>query len=142
MIRKAWVFTALVLVVSFQGVPLWAEDSAALDHASQEALQKTMDLLKQPQLRAGALKDKGAGQADQQLRGLVGDEDAEKTYQLASQIFEDMVKSAHGDVSALAAQVEEAQRHPEKFALKLTPEQRQELLEIAHRHEGANPPSH
>lgn len=90
----------------------------ALDSASQEALQKTNDLLKDKKQREEFIKtDSQAQKANQYANEVAGSpENTQKVYDLSAQIFERLVKKYNGDVDKIKTVIEKAQKDPKGFA--------------------------
>jgi hypothetical protein len=118
-----------VLGASFLGAP----EARAADAASQEAMAKTLELLRNPALRAGAVSQTPEGRsADQQLDALSGSpEISQEIYELSAEIFQDLVRSSDGDSLAMLAELEKAKSDPKAFAARLSPATREKLRSIA-----------
>ena len=116
--------------------------SAELDSASQEALQKTQELLTNPALRNQAIeKDGKAKSADKMVEQLGGDAAAkEDIYKLAGDVFAELVKETKGDAKKMQEILSEVSRNPASFKDRWTPEQRARLKAIADQLEPHNKP--
>lgn len=115
--------------------------SAELDGASQEALQKTQEMLQDPKERNKAIqKDANAVAADQQVRSLAGsDKNTQEIYGLSSDILGDLAKQANGDPNKMLELIEKAKKDPEAFGKTLTPEQKRKLHELSTQIPAAQP---
>ena len=108
--------------------------SEELDSASQEALQKTQQLLTNMSQRQEAIvKDPKAKAPDSMAEQAVGFSGGAKedVYQLASEVFADLVKQTNGDGKKMQEIISEFKRNPAGFAEKWTPEQKARLKTIA-----------
>ncbi len=123
--------TILPLVVA---VFLISNQSQAWDQYDEEALQKTIQLLKNKTERENSIKgDEEAGKADAYTKNLFGG-DSKSTnavYELAADVFADLAKQADGDADKMKALIEQFQRDPAAFADKWSPEQKKRLKEIS-----------
>jgi hypothetical protein len=109
----------------------WGED---LDGASQDALNKTQNLLNDRQQREAAVKkDRKSTAADQYVKQLTdgNDKTNNEIYELAAQVFQTVVKDANGDPKKMQEALDRFKRNPQEFASEFTPEQRAKLHEIA-----------
>lgn len=92
---------------------------ADLDKSSQEALDKTQALLRDPTQRNAAIQgNKDANRNQQGLESLLGAGNTGGAYDLSAEVFEKLVKECNGDIVCLQMKVEEAQKSPESFAKK------------------------
>lgn len=104
-----------------------------LDSASQEALQKTQELLKDPAARRQAIKGDPKGQsADKMVDQISGGGTAkEDVYGLASDVFAELVKETGGDAKKMEDLLAQFARNPAAFTERWTPEQRARLKALA-----------
>lgn len=115
-----------VLICIFMGVAALAQ----LDSADQEALQKTQELLRNKTERSKAIQTSESSQkVDKHVDSLFGDSSAAKEgiYDLAADIFADLVKQSGGDADKMQQLIQEYQRDPAAFAAKWSPEQKAKL---------------
>lgn len=121
-------------------IAAFAEDPAKIDSASQEALEKTQQLLNDKDLRREAIgKNPKAIKADGFLNDLTGGDSKlnDEIYFLASEVFTIIVNDAGGDVQKMNEALASFSRDPSKFAEKWTPEQRAKLRELSSRLPGS-----
>jgi hypothetical protein len=124
--------TALLTLFLLFGVaaPLSAQ---TLDPAGQEALAATLTLLGDPALRAAAIA--GSPQAaaiDTQVQGLTGSPQlAQEFYELAGQVFDELVRTSGGDIPKMNEALDRAKGDPAAFAALLSPDTLQRLRELA-----------
>lgn len=119
------------------------EAQAQLDPASQEALQKTNELLRSPEQREELkAKDPAAKKADAYVQALGGSAaNSQKVYDLSAQVFQKLVEKYKGDPEKLKAVIERAQKDPEGFARsEFTAEELRALKELSGQIQP--PPSH
>ena len=117
----------------FFGLLAWIAIAPAVARAEDDpdtaaALAKTQELLKDPAKRSAAVRaDPAAKDADAKVKAVAKtDADSQAIYELSAEMMK---------------LLEEAQANPEKFAEKLTPEQRARLEQIAKQIEGGQPAS-
>jgi len=105
----------------------------ALDPSSQDALNKTLQILLDPNARAGELAKNSQGAAvDQQVRALAGsDALTQEFYAVAGQVLTELVQNTDGDAQKMLAAVERAKIDPAGFAAMLSPETQQRLRDLA-----------
>jgi hypothetical protein len=110
-----------------------ASTAYALDPASQEAKDKTSELLRDPKQREQAVKENGKTKAaDAQMKHVMGNEqNTQKAYEISADIMDKMVEQTGGDSSKMQEILEQAQKDPEGFYNKLTPEQKKQIEELA-----------
>ena len=109
-------------------------DPTELDEHSQKALIQTKQLLEDPKQREKAInQDADAKRANQQVKELVGGRVAltPEIYDLASAVFENVVKESHGDPVKMKQAMEKFQRDPSSFAESWTPAQKEKLHELS-----------
>lgn len=110
------------------------DPNSSLDSSSSKALSQTQNLLTDPSARAKAIKGDGqAESADSYVNNLTGGnaQTNNDVYDLASEVFANVVKDAHGDPKKMQAEMEEFQRDPAAFAAKWTPEERAKLKALS-----------
>jgi hypothetical protein len=105
----------------------------ALDPSAQDALNKTLQILLDPNARAGELAKNSQGTAvDQQVRALAGsDALSEEFYAVAGQILTELVQSTGGDAQKMLQAVERAKTDPAGFAAMLSPATQQRLRDLS-----------
>ncbi len=106
----------------------------ALDATSQEALASVLRMLQDPALRNGLMAgNTQAGKADQQIQSLTGGSAAltQEVYELAGQIFEDLVRGSGGDERVMSQALTRAQADPAGFAAMLSPRTLERLRALA-----------
>ncbi len=131
----------VALVSMVLAAPALAEQSGSkLDGASKQALDETQKMMTNPALRQKELDaDPRAKAVDAQARAVVGEENAGAVYELASELMGTLAEEAGGDPAKLLQLIDDLQKHPEKMAGKLTPEQMAKLKGIAGRVPAAAP---
>jgi hypothetical protein len=104
-----------------------------LDKSSEEALAKTMEVLRSPTERGVEIKgSKRAQDADLQVKAVGGNaQNTEKIYELAAQVMENLVKEGAGDPDKMMQILDQAQKDPSAFANRFTPAQKKLLKELA-----------
>lgn len=100
---------------------------------ASDPLQDTIKILTNSTLRQKeGLTTPEARAADAQAGDLVGTlENKEKLYELASSILETLVTEANGDPDKLQKLVEGLQKDPKSLEGKLSPQQRENLRQLA-----------
>ncbi|MCB0351803.1 MAG: hypothetical protein KDD38_11510 [Bdellovibrionales bacterium] len=108
--------------------------NAQLDAASQEALEKTNELLLDSNKRQEAIKgDKKAQQADSYAES-IGGAHKEEIYGLTSKIFEKLIKKYNADPTKIQEVLTKAMANPEAFAnSEFSPEDLKALRELANK---------
>ena len=129
MIRLKAVPLAALLALAAVG-PAGAQ---ALDPASQDALTKTLQILLDPNARAGEVaKNSQATAVDQQVRSLAGsDALTQEVYAVAGQVLAELAQSAGGDAQKMLQAVERAKTDPVGFAAMLSPATQQRLRDLS-----------
>ena len=129
MIPPRLVFLGALLALAAAG-PAAAQ---ALDPSAQDALNKTLQILLDPNARAGELAKNSQGTAvDQQVRALAGsDALSEEFYAVAGQILTELVQSTGGDAQKMLQAVERAKTDPAGFAAMLSPATQQRLRDLS-----------
>jgi hypothetical protein len=118
---------------------LWALASAGpasaqpLDSSSQDALNKTLQILLDPGARAAELAKNSQGTAvDQQVRALAGsDALTQEFYAVAGQVLTELAQNAGGDAKKMLDAVERAKTDPAGFAAMLSPATQQRLRDLS-----------
>jgi hypothetical protein len=105
----------------------------APDPSSQDALDKTLQILLDPNARAGELAKNSQGTAvDQQVRALAGsDALTQEFYALAGQVLTELVQNTGGDAQKMLQAVERAKTDPAGFAAMLSPATQQRLRDLS-----------
>jgi hypothetical protein len=129
-----------VLLITFS----FHAKAAELDHASEEALQKTQAMLgDQKAMQDYAKTNPDAAKTMNQVSSLTGgnEGDSAAVYKLAADIFATMAKDSNGDPAAMQKALTEAMKNPQAFADKLSPEERQKLQSVSKSIEARAPSS-
>ena len=105
----------------------------ALDPSSQDALNKTLQILLDPGARSAEISKNSAGTAvDQQVRALAGsDALTQEFYAVAGQVLTDLAKNTGGDAQKMLQAVERAKTDPAGFAAMLSPATQQRLRDLS-----------
>jgi hypothetical protein len=105
----------------------------ALDPTSQDALNKTLQILLDPGARNAEIAKSPVGSAmDQQVRTLAGsDALTQEFYALAGQVLADLAQSTGGDAQKMLQAVERAKTDPSGFAAMLSPATQQRLRDLS-----------
>jgi hypothetical protein len=108
-------------------------EAQALDPSSQDALNKTLQILLDPNARAGEIAKNSQGTAvDQQVRALAGSEAlTQEFYAVAGQVLTELVQSTGGDTQKMLQAVERAKTDPTGFAAMLSPATLQRLRDLS-----------
>ena len=108
-------------------------EAQAPDPSSQDALNKTLQILLDPNARAGELAKSSQGTAiDQQVRALAGSEAlTQEFYAVAGQVLTELVQSTGGDAQKMLDAVERAKTDPTGFAAMLSPATQQRLRDLS-----------
>jgi len=120
----------MILFVALFAVGVRAETD---DLATQDAATKTENMLTDPAQRAKLIqKDPNAAKTDSQVQALAGNpENAQKIYQLAGKVLDDLIRETKGDPKKMMEIVEKAKTDPGSFAGKFSPEELRELQDLA-----------
>jgi hypothetical protein len=123
---------ALVAVLLALG-PAGPAVAQKLDPASQDALDKTLQILLDPQVRSGELAKSSQGAAvDQQVRALAGsDALAQEFYAVAGAMLTELTQSTGGDPQKMLQAVDRAKTDPAGFAAMLSPATLQRLRDLS-----------
>lgn len=129
MIRSRFVLLGVLLALAAAS-PAGAQ---ALDPSSQDALNKTLQILLDPNARAGEIAKNSQGTAvDQQVRALAGSEAlTQEFYAVAGQVLTELVQSTGGDAQKMLQAVERAKTDPTGFAAMLSPATLQRLRDLS-----------
>ena len=129
MIRPRLVLLGALVALAATG-PAAAQ---TLDPAAQDALNKTLQTLLDPNARAGELAKNPQGTAvDQQVRALAGSEAlTQEFYAVAGQVLTELVQNTGGDVQRMLQAVERAKTDPAGFAAILSPATQQRLRDLS-----------
>ena len=113
------------------------------DQQNAEALEKTQALLRDREQRNAAMKDAPDAQANHNaLEKVVGaGANTDAVYDLSADIFANIVKESKGDPLAMQQMMMDAQKNPQAFLNKLTPEQQARLKAISSQAEARQPTS-
>ena len=127
-------FRRLVLAGGLIALAAVGEAAAqALDPSSQDALNKTLQILLDPGARSAELAKNSAGTAmDQQVRALAGsDALTQEFYAVAGQVLTDLAQNTGGDAQKMLQAVERAKTDPSGFAAMLSPATQQRLRDLS-----------
>jgi hypothetical protein len=104
-----------------------------LDPAAQDALDKTLQILLDPQARSGDLAKNSQGAAvDQQVRALAGsDALAQELYAVAGDVLRELAQVSGGDPQKMLQAVDRARTDPAGFAAILSPATLQRLRDLS-----------
>ena len=104
-----------------------------LDSSSQNALDKTLQILLEPGARSAELAKSAPGTAlDQQVRALAGsDALTQEFYALAGQILTELARNTGGDAQKMLQAVERARTDPAGFASLLSPATHRRLRDFS-----------
>jgi hypothetical protein len=105
----------------------------AVDPTSQDALNKTLQILLDPGARNAEIAKSPVGSAmDQQVRTLAGsDALTQEFYALAGQVLADLAQNTGGDAQKMLQAVERAKTDPAGFAAMLSPATQQRLRDLS-----------
>ena len=105
----------------------------ALDPASAAALAETLRMLSDPSGRGAATTGNPAARdVDRQVQALAGSsENAQAVYQLAGEVFADLVRSTGGDMNKLMEILGRANSDPNALASALSPATQARLRELS-----------
>lgn len=120
--------TTLLLIGLFS-IPTHAE----LDDSSKQALFQTQELLKSKDQRDAYYKEHPeAAKSDQQVQNLTKDKSTQsQIYNLSADIFGSQVKESDGNVQKQNEILNQAMRDPAAFYKNLSPEQKNQIKQIA-----------
>ncbi len=105
---------------------------AELDGASQEALEKTTELLVDQSKRQEAIKNDPKAKKADDYAASIGGAHKDEVYALSSKVFEKLVKKYNGDVGKIQEVLTKAMTNPEAFAnSEFSPEDLKALRELA-----------
>lgn len=107
----------------------------ALDGASAEALAAVLRLLQDPVSRGAAIAaNPDAAALDKNIQAMTGSPAlAQEFYELAAQVFTDLVQGSGGDLGRMRSSLAEGQRDPSAFAAFLSPATLQQLRDLSGR---------
>lgn len=129
MIRSRFVLLGALLALAAAS----PAEAQAPDPSSQDALNKTLQILLDPNARAGEIAKSSQGTAvDQQVRALAGSEAlTQEFYAVAGQVLTELVQSTGGDAQKMLRAVERAKTDPTGFAAMLSPATLQRLRDLS-----------
>ena len=129
MIRPRLAFLGTLIALAAAG----AVAAQPLDAISQDALNKTLQILLDPNARGGELANNAQGTAmDQQVRALAGsDALTQEFYAVAAQVLTELVQVTGGDAQKMLQAVERAKTDPAAFAAMLSPATQQRLRDLS-----------
>jgi hypothetical protein len=105
----------------------------ALDPSSQDALNKTLQILLDPGARSAEIAKNSTGTAmDQQVRALAGsDALTQEFYAVAGEVLTELAQNTGGDAQKMLQAVERAKTDPAGFAAMLSPATQQRLRDLS-----------
>ena len=126
-------FRVALVATVLGGLVIGAAAAQPLDPASQSALDKTLQILLDPQARSGELAKSSQGTAvDQQVRALTGsDALTQEVYQIAGEVLKELAQSTGGDPQKMLLAVDRARTDPAGFAAMLSPTTLQRLRDLS-----------
>lgn len=106
---------------------------AQTDASSQNAMRQTQELLKNKEEREKVAIDPKGKKVIQDIKTLTGGDkkSEEEIYGLAADLMPLLMEEAKGDPNKMMEILQEAQKDPEAFAKRWTPEQRKKLKGLA-----------
>lgn len=125
-------FLALFSVLMFS-ISAVAQNAQGLSNEQQDALRKTQELLRDKNQRQRALEvDPKAKAQDASIdKSFGGDQNKQRAYEISADVFGSMVQETGGDDAKIQKMLQDAQANPEAFYNNMTPEQRQQIRELA-----------
>lgn len=125
------IFIAQLVMNSMAHAQSSGRGAQPLDAASTEALQKTQNLLFNPEQRAQAMKnDPKALANDAKVKSSLGDQ-TQPAYELSAQVLETIVKKTNGDPRQMQEIVNQLMTNPQLLEQYLTPQQRDQIRSMA-----------
>lgn len=134
----------LLFLVAFTSASYMSFANDELDKSSEEALQKTKEVLLDASKRKEAMKDNNKAQeGDKHLESFTGSaQNKEAMYRMSADIMENIVKSTNGDAAAMQKMMEDAQKDPEAFyKAVLTDAQKAQVRGLANEIEKSKSPA-
>ncbi len=106
-----------------------------LDAASAEALAAVLRMLQDPVARGGAIAaNPDAAAMDRNIQAMTGSPAlTQEFYELAAQVFTDLVQGSGGDIGRMRQSLADGQRDPAGFAAFLSPATLQHLRDLSGR---------
>lgn len=131
----------LILCGIFAGPVYAADGGAPTDAATQTAIKQTEDMLRSNAAREKFLQqDSNAQKTDDAVSKVVGSkENKDKIYEIAASILQSLAESNGGDVNQMKSKLETEMKNPEKFLESLSPDQREQIRELAGKIESQKP---
>lgn len=135
----------LFLVVSVFVAGFWSVAAAEMDNPSQEALEKTVKSMKDPNERAKAFQEnpkfkEGEAGADLLVKG--NQAQKQQLYELAAKVLEGLAKKSDGDPAKMQEIVSKGSQNPSQFMQEnLSAEQLKQVRELAAEIEKGREPS-
>lgn len=107
----------------------------SLDAASTEALAAVLRMLQDPVARGGVIAaNPDAAAMDRNIQAMTGSPAlTQEFYELAAQVFTDLVQGSGGDLSRMRQSLADGQRDPAGFAAFLSPATLQHLRDLSGR---------
>ena len=136
---KSFFLIILIETVFFRSICFAVEP---LSTESEEALQKTQDLLRDKKLRQKAIEESTeAKSADSRVNSIAQDEkQRQEIYEASSDIMKDVVTKTSGDPEKMNQLMINAQKNPENFYKDLKKEDQQKIKEISEKIEHSSKP--
>ncbi len=123
---------ALCVALALGATPVAAQ---SVDASSAEALAAVLRLLQDPAARGTAIAgNPEAAAMDRNIQAMTGSPAlTQEFYELAAQVFTDLVQGTGGDIGRMRQSVADGQRDPAGFAAFLSPATLQHLRDLSGR---------
>lgn len=131
-LRSIALLATLCVALGLGTSPVTAQ---SLDAASAEALAAVLRLLQDPVARGGAIAaNPDAAAMDRNIQAMTGSPAlTQEFYELAAQVFTDLVQGSGGDLTRMRQSLADGQRDPAGFAAFLSPATLQHLRDLSGR---------
>lgn len=118
------------LIFCFLALSL-SSQAQSLPEADEKALNQTKQILADPVALHEATKNDPKAQAALKQAELIFGANNPQAMQLASKIFERMIRESGGQIDSVSGQLESGKRNPAQFLNSLTAEERQMIRSLA-----------
>jgi hypothetical protein len=134
-VRTAFRLITLLALGLTLGLGATAVAAQPLDAASTEALAAVLRLLQDPAARGAVIAGHPEAAAmDRNIQALMGSPAlTQEFYELAAQVFTDLVQGSGGDLGRMQRSLADGQRDPTGFAAFLSPATLQHLRDLSGR---------